>query len=575
MGKKKNNKQSKSATPPPTPGAHPRSPANSIHPIILILLLGIFCYSNTLHNPFIFDDIPNIVERSGIHLRNLSFNELARLKQGLRGNRPIAMLSFALNYYFGGLDPFGYHLLNLLIHLGCAILAYLYLKTTLTLPSLQERFAAQARQIALASALLFVAHPVQTQAVTYIVQRMASLAAFFFLATCYLYSKARLARGKRRFVLFFLAFITFSLAVGSKETAITLPLFLVLYEYYFLPQLASGRHSKRNLYLALAAVLLPALLLGLYYTNFKPWKWMNDVYRKYPFTPGQRLLTQPRVVIFYLSLLALPLPSRLNLDHHFPLSRSLLNPPGTLPALLLILLLIGASVYLARRRPLLSFALIWFWGNLFLESSFLPIELVYEHRLYLPSLGIFLALSVLGAESLARLKTGNGAKQGLKILIPAVIIIPLAIMTYQRNAVWSDRESLWKDAAEKSPTLPRPHYNLANVYAQRRQYDKAMPYYFKTIRLKPDHAKAHNNLGYCYFFKKDIRRAIAESKIALKYNPKLVDAYFNLGIYYWNLGKLEAARRQLQKALRINPRYQKARRGLKELEKEISQGRES
>ncbi len=531
-------------------------------------MLGILCYSNTLHNPFIFDDIPNIVERRGIHLDSLSAAGLVRLKDGLGGNRPVALLSFALNYYFGGLDPFGYHLVNLLIHLLTSVLVYLFLKLTLSLPSLRERYGQYAREIALLSSLLFVAHPIQTQAVTYIVQRMASLAALFFILAIYCYAKARLAEGRKRVALFIGSILAGLLAFGSKETAITLPVFVALYEYYFHQRLKLTPSKKKWSYTIIGLALLIGLLAGMYYTGFKPLHWLNSTYKKYPFTPPQRLLTQLRVVVFYLSLLIAPLPSRLNLDHHFSLSYSLFNPPTTLLCLGLILGLIAGSIYLAKKRPLISFALIWFWGNLALESSFLPIELVYEHRLYLPALGFFILVSIFLVKGIEKLKIKAQLKQQAKLVLLLTLIIPLSAMTYQRNKVWQDRASLWKDAADKSPTLARPHYNLANVYAQREDYDKAMPYYLETIQLKPSHAKAHNNLGYCYFFKGDIQKAIAGSKTALRYKPKLVDAYFNLGIYYWNLKKLGAARDEFQKALKINPQYQKAIDGLRELEKE-------
>lgn len=305
---------------------HSLAPYLSFIAIILILLVGSISYSNTFHSPFIFDDAHIIVENKGIHVDSFSATDLAGLKQGIRGNRPVVMLSFALNYYFGGLNPFGYHLINLLIHVLTAIIIYFFLQLTLNLPSLREQYGKYAQTVALLSSLLFVAHPIQTQAVTYIVQRMASMAALFFLSSLYCYAKARLTgTGKRQIAYFLGSGLAALLALGSKENSVTLPFFIALYEYYFLSQPKLTRNRKKWLYIMIGLILLGSLLVGVF-TGFSPVQQLNKIYQRYTFTPGQRTLTQLRIVIFYLGLLIAPLPSRLNLDHHFSISYSLLSP---------------------------------------------------------------------------------------------------------------------------------------------------------------------------------------------------------------------------------------------------------
>ncbi len=550
------------------PGTGKAKPGAGFYSPLLILLVGILCYSNTLHGPFVFDDIPNIVNRGGLHITSFQAAGWVKLKQTLLNNpRPVTFFSFALNYYFGKLDTFGYHLVNLIIHLLTAVLVYLFLRGTMLLPSLRERYGNMAEKTALLTGLLFVAHPVQTQAVTYTVQRLASLAGMFFMLSLYCYLKARLAEGKKRVVLFTACAAAMLLAFGSKENSITLPVFIALYEYYFLRQLKSEKGQKKWFYTLIALTLGLGVLAGLVYTGFDPAGWLHTVYRKYSFTPGQRMLTQLRVVVLYLSLLIFPLPSRFNLDYDFPLSYSLINPPETLICFFIVISLIVIGFYLVKRRPLFSFAIIWFWGNLLLESSFLPLELVYEHRLYLPSLGFFILLSVLLVTVIEGLNIPFRPKKVISGVVMFILIGMLGSASYSRNSVWQDRVKLWADAARKSPRKARPYYNLANVYAQRRDYDRAIPWYRKTIQLKPGHAKAHNNMGFCYFFKGDIQKAIAGSKTALRYNRKLVDAYFNLGTYYCNMNKYDLGKNEFRKALKINPNYKKAIAALKELEK--------
>lgn len=550
------------------PSCHNNNPCQNYLFLLLILFVGFLSYSNTLHGTFIFDDIPNITWREGLRLDNFSAPELASLKQGIRGNRPVVMLSFALNYYFGKFEPFGFHIVNISLHLLTAILIYLLFELTLRLPGLRERYGKSSREIALLTGLLFVAHPIQTQAISYIVQRMTSMAAFFFMLALYCYVKAHLSSGNKKTGYYICCAIATLLALGSKEISVTLPLFFILYDYYFLRPFQAGDNSKklRNVIIGL---LLLVVVVSLTYVGFNFIGWLRHVYKKYEFSPGQRMLTQLRVILFYISLLLLPLPSRLNLDHDFSLSYSFINPPTTLLCFFFIVGLIAGSIYLAKKRPLISFALIWFWSNLVLESSFLPLELIYEHRVYLPSVGFFLLVSVFLIREVDKFASREKAKNLTKTGVVVALVIPLSFLTYQRNKVWQSELTIWQDSVVKSPNKARPHYNLANEYSRRKEYDKAISHYLKAIQIKPDYYKAHNNLGFCYFFKGDIQGAIAKSKTALQYKKNFVDAHYNLGIYYWNLKKHSKAREEFSKALQIKPAYEKARTALDELLSEI------
>ncbi len=538
---------------------HPALSIFNLYPLILILLVGILSYSNTLHGPFVFDDAYFILDRKEIHLESLSPASLTKLGQtllekGRDNGRPVSTFSFALNYYFGGLNTFGYHLVNLLIHLTTAILVYLFLKLTLSLPSLEERYRQHVQEIALLSSLLFVAHPIQTQAVSYIFQRVAVMATLFFLLALYCYGKARLAGGKKRKAFFAGTALAALLAFGSKENAITLPFFIALYEYYFWQRLELGQNKKKWLYTILGLFLV-AVLLGLIYTQFDPMHWLNKKYQIRAFTPGQRMLTQLRVVVYYISLLFYPLPSRLNLDYNFPLSYSLLNPPTTLICLGLILGLIISSIYLAKKRPLISFALLWFWGNLVMESSFLPLEMVYEHRLYLPSVGFFLLFSILLVKGVDKFKTDARVMAGIKAGLLLAMLVPLSIMTYQRNKVWQDKLTLYEDAISKSPGKARLHYNMGNTYANRNLLAEAIAQYQRSLEIKPGFKRAHNNLGTIYLQQGKYEQAIAEFLEEIKLNPNNAAAYYNLGNTYREQGLLAEAAAQYQRSLEIDPGF--------------------
>ena len=235
--------------------------------------IALTAYANTFHVPFLFDDEPNIIKNPSIFLKDFSFDWLSRLIEvNFRGStRIFAYFTFALNYYFGGLQVFGYHLVNLLVHISSGLLLYGFLLLTLTLPSLRERYGARAFPIALFSSLLFLCHPVQTQSVTYIVQRMTSLGGMFYLLAMVLYVKGRLASGAKSYLFLAGMVLSYLLGLFTKENVAILPLFIALYEFYFFQNLeVSPRGKKALLYaagFALGVGLLMVLVWGQRYVG--------------------------------------------------------------------------------------------------------------------------------------------------------------------------------------------------------------------------------------------------------------------------------------------------------------------
>lgn len=456
-----------------------------------ILALGAVLYGHTLDAPFMLDDERNILQNPQIRLRELRLAPLAEAAFGGPLRRPVAYLSLALNYRAGGYDTTGYHLVNIGIHLVSALLVYALALVTLereaALPSTPRGAGLHGQAAAAFAALLFVAHPVQIQAVTYVIQRMTSLAVLFYLLALLLYVHGRMRPpGLGRWGCWAGGAFAWLLALGSKEIAVTLPFVVWLYEWYFFQDLSRGWLRRRlPLLLGLA---LAALLLVFVYAGPDPLGRVLGWYDRRPFTLEQRLLTELRVVVLYLSLLFLPLPGRLNLVHDVRLSGSLLDPPTTLVSLVLLLGLAGAAVWLAPRRRLASFCILWFLLQLVLESSFVPLELVFEHRLYLPSVGFALLAGWL-------LFPTRRVPAAWRIGLAAGLIAALGVATWWRNETWRDAQRFWEDATQKSPQSVRARVNLGVAYMRAAKVDEAIQQYQHALRLDPQHPLARTNLG--------------------------------------------------------------------------------
>ncbi len=575
--------------------------ARSALALAAICAVGGAAYARSFDVPFVFDDGHNITDNPFIRWTHLDLESVRFTLSNAPLSRPVAYLSFALNHLLGGYGVGGYHAVNLAIHLANAALVYaLALVTLRRLATLRGQSspappAAALPWLALASALVFVAHPIQTQSVTYVVQRMNGLCAFFYLAALLLFVQGRLAAaGKRRVASYAFALVCGALALGSKENAATLPFAAWLYDWYFLRDLRLARKAT-----ALLAALVALCIVGFFALGGLA---LLD-HGTRPFTLGERLLTQPRVISLYASLIALPLPSRLNLVHDVAISRSLLDPPTTLVCLTALVALGAAAAALARRQRLASFAILWFLLQLAIESSVLPLELVFEHRTYLPLVGICLALTL----PLGRLAAWRPT---LAIAATAGLVAALTAGTLVRNETWRNEVGLWSDAVEKSPLLPRAHMNLGVALARAGRHEEAIGRYERalaldpgaaelhydlyfsltalgrpdeavlqldeTLRLVPDHAGAQHLKGEAALRRGDLEEAIARFRNALRTNTRLALSYYRLGEALLARGAFEEAGMHLQAAGRLDPlldlparrtfAVRSARRGLTRLE---------
>ena len=309
----------------------------------------------------------------------------------------VANISFALNYYMHQYDQAGYRAVNIAI-LVAGLAFFFLIKTTVIIarertsgPGILEGL--DPAHVAFFAMLVWVVHPLHTQSVTYIVQRMNSMASMFYILSMLCYVRGRLGTGRTRWGLYLVSIVTGALAIGSKEIATTLPFFILLYEWYFFRDL-SWEWARRQV-LPVIGIIAFVLLLLVLFAGVHFLQYILVAYYFREFTMLQRVLTELGVVVFYLSQILLPHPSRLNLEHDFPLSNSLFEP-ATAASLGLIVVLLALAAVTARKNRLLSFAILWFFGNLAIESSFIGLEIIFDHRTYLPS--IFVIAPCRGAQ---------------------------------------------------------------------------------------------------------------------------------------------------------------------------------
>ncbi|MEN8134055.1 MAG: tetratricopeptide repeat protein [Thermodesulfobacteriota bacterium] len=545
--------------------------------LLLVIILGILGYSNTLNVPFQLDDVANIVENPVI--KNLVYYKTPAKAKVYNGfaeypiliNRYIGSLTFALNYKMHGLDVTGYHVVNILIHLINSLLIYWFVHLIfITLASGaggdNPLVLRHASTIALFSSLLFVAHPIQTQAVTYIIQRFASLATMFYLFSIIMYIKARLAlndsntktRGKkistRALVYYLIALFAAVLAMKTKEIAFTLPAMIVLYEFLFF----KGETKSRILYLLpfiLTMLIIPTTLIYIVGLGGGVTRLVTDMPRL------DYLFTEFRVIITYIRLIFFPVDQ--NLDYDYPLYHSIFDPEVFLSFMALSTICFTVIYSFWRYRitlPLtrvILFGTAWFFATLSIESSIIPIvDVIFEHRMYLPSLGIFLVISIL----LVMIIEGCQQKWVDGTIFLSVIIVSMVLtgITYSRNNVWNDKIVLWQDVVNKSPGKARGIHSLGVAYSEKGNLDKAIKFYNKAILIDPSYYKAYYNLGKAYFTKGLIDESIKAYRSAINLNPSHVKAYSNLGIAYLTQGLIDESITAYRNAINLNPSHANA-----------------
>jgi tetratricopeptide (TPR) repeat protein len=500
-----------------------RSIPRAVAPLA-VALVAAAGYLGALGGDFVFDDLRQV--RDNPLIRDLG-NYLGSWA-GYRAmpNRYVGYLSFALSYGLSGPAPAAFRAANVALHVANALLVYALVALAFRTPRLaSSALAPSARAPAFAAAAVFGAHPVETEAVTYVVQRLTSLAAFFSLACLCLYLRWRLAgreRGRSRLARaasYIPILAAALLAMKTKESAFTLPFAAVLVEVALL----DGPLRPRLVALAPLLGTLAVIPLTLLAAPDLPSLGDTEVTGQGALGPAAYLATQLTVLPAYLRLLAFPVGQ--SADHDHPVHRTLLDPAVAL-SFAFLLALFGIGVWLVRRGrggggrdpalALVGLGILWFFATIAVESSVVPLaDVMVERRAYLPSVGILVAAVTAAAlfwqrASPARWAAGLSASATL-------LSLALAAATAARNAVWRDEVSLWADAARKAPRKPRPHLNLGVAWHERGRVDDA----------------------------------IRELRIAAELAPGLADAHVNLGVALGSKGMWEEARREMRIGARL------------------------
>ena len=456
-------------------------------------------YSNTFTSPPILDDFHSFVFEKSLYLQQLSISSLVSLFHTKFGyTRSIPVITLALNHKLGNSSLIYFHLVNIVIHALSFLAVYFLTGQVISIAKKRNPGAFSERVsglLPICVAVLWAMNPVQTNAVTYLVQRMASIQALFYFLAAGLYIRGRLRsnEGTGKALPCYLACILASVcAFLSKENSVTLPLAMCVVEVWFFDSelvRKIGRFLKRGnrvIWLLLGIVGLAVCIYGFGVV----YSMLAEGYAKRHFTLAERVLTEGRIVIWYISLLLWPLPGRLSMEHDVDLSTSLFHPLTTLASLLLIAVLLGGAICLRKKYPVVTFGIIWYFLNLAIESSILPLELVFEHRLYLPSFGIFLSITVMGAFLLRAAMRKLPDTDFAKVFCSLVVMVACcsAMLTFVRNEDWEDIVTIHHDCAVKAPQNPRANGNYANALMQVDEYDEAVKYAETTLQLgKPSY----------------------------------------------------------------------------------------
>ena len=538
---------------------------------LLCTVIGLALYLFTLPYPFIFDDrvllLNNPLLMQGTGFRDLvNYDDfvatyLPRLNDidtvTSFALRPAAYLSFRINYLLGGFHPAGFRAVNIVIHVLNAILFYHLLREIFVRRSEGEP-PSYAVTIPLFAALLFLCHPLHTEAVTYIVQRFTSLGTSFYLICLLLYLHAgsgQQTTGMRR-RLYVLAMVVFLAGLLVKEFLVTLPVSLLLLETVLL------RRKIRDVALRIApfvlcAALLPAMVLTMSQDISGDAGLGNAarIVNATPFSTPDYLITQSRVILSYLRLLAVPY--NLNFDPDYPLFTSLAHPE-ILVSLLVWLLFLTAAITLFRKKDrtilddLRLFSLLWFPLLIAVSSSVIPLpDLMTEHRTYLPSLAFFTGL-LAHLHSIALRWDGRVGIPRLAIGLVIVVSI-LCMLTVQRNQVYSSRLTLWQDTVEKSPAKARPALALANAYEDAGRDDQALFWAQRAVELNPAYVEPRIALG--NLFHKSGRHfdAISVYENYLGEHAPERRILSNLALTYSEVGMFEKAVYALEHAIMLDP----------------------
>ena len=499
-----------------------------------LFALGLLIYSPALSGPFFLDDYDLLEAFSTVRGD-------AKWKTLMTTGRPLLMLTFIANYRLGGFgDSFGFHLVNVVLHCLNALLLWRFLAALFAAGRLKDLVPDSARPMLVHGVpLLFLTSPVLTESVAYVSSRSEVLAGTFYIAALWVFA-SRL-RARRPWLAAFLVVFLFVCSFMSKQDKITLPFAIVLLDYLLLARL-DWRRMKPSL--PTYALFLIGTIAG-FFLVIKPFLFAVSAGFNLPW--AEYLLTQFRMYFFYLRLLLVPFG--LNADWHIVGSQTIGENLSWL-ALLALLALVAAAVYLRRREPLISFGILFYLALLAPSTSFYPLlDFAAERRMYLPSIGFFLVLALM----ISRL-AGSSPRAKLGALGGLLLIYSWG--TYERSRLWGDDLALWHDTAEKSPRKYRPLTWLGKLYDERGAVQEAAYYWRKAEKLaepgSDDHGFLLSNLGVVHAKQKDYAKAAEYYQRSLEILPKEEVIWANFAVTQIRLGHEEEGWSHFEKALKLN-----------------------
>ncbi len=547
--------------------------------VLAIAALVAIAYLPSFRGVFVMDDYAGIVD-------NRLIRQVFPLGRFLDSSQPLVDVTLALNYAAGALNPWGYHFVNLIIHLLTALTLYGVVRRTTAIGGDQQPVKA-GHGLALIIATIWAVHPLQTESVTYVIQRSEAMMGLFYLLTLYCVIRGMQATRPARW--YIAAVIACAAGMVSKAVMVTAPILVLLYDRCFSAgPFAIVLRRRWGLYLGLAMTWLVLFALGVV-------RGVMDTPQAEPptvgfgykgVTPLEYLQTQPGVILHYLALSFWP--RGLCLDCGWPVARTTLQVVG--PSAIIGALII-VSCWAFWRRKAAGFLGLAFFLILLPTSSFIPIkDLAFEHRMYLP-LAAVVALAVMGMKWLV---LHQCKRRKPAIAISTIIVVVLAVSTWTRNQLYADPVALWRDAIAKATDHPRPHNALGYALMSRGDIAGAMLEFEGALKLDPQNAGAYANMGEAYVRQQryadavkafqtalginpnglgasvhfyygaallELRRldeAIEEFTATISLDPQRADAYYYLATALRLAGRRESAAAVFQQALGVNPRYVEA-----------------
>ncbi|MDD5292285.1 MAG: tetratricopeptide repeat protein [Candidatus Omnitrophica bacterium] len=532
--------------------------------IIILIAFAFIVYANSLFNSFVWDDFLVIVNNNFVKSWNnfpllfkrdyLNFLSGAgyagkyNLGSGESSYRPVVTFSYLLDYSFWKLNPFGYHLTNVLLHILNVLLLYILLN-----------LITKDIKVALLASLFFALHPVNVEAVSCISFREDLLAFLFMVSSFIVFIKSNLYAGVKKAVSYLSSVFLFFLALFSKEMAVMFPFVLALYDYYFVykgnrKEFLADFKSRYGGYVA--------VILFFLWVWFFPMGNVKEMIAKYPGGSFYlNILTISKVVATYIRWLFVPINIHMSIPdvgYVYSLAARSLFDLDVLFSLSLIVLCLAAAIKLRREFKVVSFSILWFFITLVPVLNIFPIGMILAgHFLYIPSVGFCLlsAILLVRLPSLTYLSLPAAVLNKIRTDIIIVIIIFYSMFTVVGNLFWKNNIALWLELARQHPNNALVNNNTGCEYNALGKNEKAIMFFKKALEIKPDFYLSHYNLGIAYYRLGMLNEAVSSYKKAIEHSPNFAQAYNNLGAAYRDLGNSEEAVSLYKKALEINPSY--------------------